>query len=74
MISRLPASRFFCSIKAISRAKACAGGLTVKAVKALRYSIDPVVRASVRRVRLEGEGSSTFVKEPRADLRDDSSV
>ena len=26
------------------RPKACAGGLTIKAVKALRYSIDPVVR------------------------------
>jgi geranylgeranyl reductase family protein len=41
------------------RPKACAGGLTIKAVKALRYSIDPVVREVVRRVRLEGEGGST---------------
>jgi geranylgeranyl reductase family protein len=36
------------------RAKACAGGLTVKAVKTLRYSIDPVVREVVFRVQLEG--------------------
>jgi geranylgeranyl reductase family protein len=41
------------------RLKACAGGLTIKAVKALRYSIDPVVREVVRRVRLEGEAGST---------------
>jgi geranylgeranyl reductase family protein len=37
------------------RPKACAGGLTVKAVEALRYSIDPVVRRVVRRVQLVGE-------------------
>jgi geranylgeranyl reductase family protein len=36
------------------RPKACAGGLTIKAVRALRYSIDPVVRQVVRRVQLEG--------------------
>jgi geranylgeranyl reductase family protein len=36
------------------RAKACAGGLTSKAVRALRYSIEPVVRQVVRRVQLEG--------------------
>jgi geranylgeranyl reductase family protein len=41
------------------RLKACAGGLTIKAVKALRYSIDPVVREVVRRVRLEGEAGIT---------------
>lgn len=41
------------------RLKACAGGLTIKAVKALRYSIDPVVREVVRRVRLEGEAGTT---------------
>jgi geranylgeranyl reductase family protein len=39
------------------RAKACAGGLTSKAVKALRYSIDPVVRKVIGQVRLEGDGS-----------------
>ena len=36
------------------RPKACAGGLTVKAVKTLRYSIDPVVREVVSRIQLEG--------------------
>jgi geranylgeranyl reductase family protein len=35
------------------RQKACAGGLTVKAVKALRYSIEPVVRQQVAQMRLE---------------------
>ena len=35
------------------RPKACAGGLTAKAVKALRYSIDPLLRAVVRRVQLQ---------------------
>jgi geranylgeranyl reductase family protein len=42
------------------RPKACAGGLTIKAVKTLRYSIEPVVREVVSRVRLEGgEGLSS---------------
>jgi geranylgeranyl reductase family protein len=41
------------------RPKACAGGLTIKAVQALRYSIDPVVKKVVRRVRLEGETLSS---------------
>ena len=41
------------------RSKACAGGLTIKAVQALRYSIDPVVRKVVGRVRLEGESLSS---------------
>ena len=40
------------------RPKACAGALTAKAVKALRYSIEPVVRLSVK----------TIVLEPPADL------
>jgi geranylgeranyl reductase family protein len=41
------------------RDKACAGGLTIKAVKALRYSIEPVVRQVVRRVQLEGGSLSS---------------
>jgi geranylgeranyl reductase family protein len=45
--------------KDFPRAKACAGGLTTKAVKALRYSIEPVVRKVVGRVRLEGDPSSS---------------
>ncbi len=44
------------------RPKACAGGLTIKAIKALRYSIDPLVREVVRRVRLEGGSASTSLK------------
>ncbi len=44
------------------RPKACAGGLTIKAVKALRYSIDPVVREVVRRVRLESGSLCTSLK------------
>jgi len=35
------------------RHKACAGGLTMKAVQALRYPIDPVVRHTVREIGLE---------------------
>jgi geranylgeranyl reductase family protein len=45
--------------KDFPRAKACAGGLTSKAVRALRYSIDPVVRTVIGRIRLEDEGSSS---------------
>ena len=40
------------------RAKACAGGLTMKAVKALRYPIDPVVRTWVRDIVLEEKPGS----------------
>ena len=45
--------------KDFPRAKACAGGLTSKAVQALRYSIEPVVRKVVGRIRLEGESPSS---------------
>jgi flavin-dependent dehydrogenase len=48
--------------KDFPREKACAGGLTVKAVKALRYSIEPVVRQVVRRVQLEGASLSSSLK------------
>ncbi len=45
------------------RAKACAGGLTMKAVRALRYPIDPVVRLWVRSIALEeGPGRSVTVE------------
>jgi geranylgeranyl reductase family protein len=44
------------------RDKACAGGLTMKAVKALRYSIEPVVKQVVRRVQLEDGGLSSPLK------------
>jgi geranylgeranyl reductase family protein len=48
--------------KDFPRDKACAGGLTIKAVKALRYSIEPVVRQVVRRVQLEGGSFSSPLK------------
>ena len=38
------------------RPKACAGGLTMKAVRALRYSVEPVVRRRVNSIDLEGLG------------------
>ncbi|HEY0785136.1 MAG TPA: geranylgeranyl reductase family protein [Acidobacteriaceae bacterium] len=43
------------------RAKACAGGLTMKAVAALRYSIGPVVRRTVREIVLEHGGEALSV-------------
>lgn len=35
------------------RQKACAGGLTLKAIKTLRYSVEPVVRQQVATMRIE---------------------
>ncbi len=48
--------------KDFPRDKACAGGLTMKAVKALRYSIEPVVRQVIRRVQLEDGSLSSPLK------------
>src|ERR1700744_570265 len=48
--------------KDFPRDKACAGGLTMKAVKALRYSIEPVVRQTVQRVQLEDGRLSSSLK------------
>jgi geranylgeranyl reductase family protein len=39
------------------RPKACAGGLTMRAVKALRYPVAPVVRRTVREIVLESDGA-----------------
>ncbi|MBV8672197.1 MAG: geranylgeranyl reductase family protein [Acidobacteriaceae bacterium] len=45
------------------RQKACAGGLTIKAARALRYSIEPVVRQKIASMRIErGEGRATIVR------------
>jgi geranylgeranyl reductase family protein len=44
------------------RHKACAGGLTAKAVNTLRFSIEPVVRQVIRRIRLEDRDRSTSLK------------
>ncbi|RRA48001.1 NAD(P)/FAD-dependent oxidoreductase [Acidipila sp. EB88] len=41
------------------RPKACAGGLTIKAVRALRYSIAPVVRTWQNRIVLEERAGSS---------------
>ncbi len=50
------------------RSKACAGGLTSKAVNALRYSIEPVVREVVHRVQLQGEGELHCALQSRAPI------
>lgn len=42
------------------RMKACAGGLTMKTVRALRYSIAPVVRQTIDRMTLEERDSSAI--------------
>ncbi len=39
---------------AFPRMKACAGGLTMKTVRALRYSVEPVVRETIHDIALEG--------------------
>ena len=41
------------------RQKACAGGLTLKAVEALRYPIDPVGRERVDHIRVEKSGGQS---------------
>ena len=46
------------------RPKACAGGLTLKAVRSLRYPIDPVVRRWVQAIVLE-ENAGSAVKVAR---------
>ncbi len=46
---------------AFPRAKACAGGLTAKTLRALRYPVDPVVRKWIHALVLEsGEASATL--------------
>jgi len=48
------------------RQKACAGGLTLKAVKALRYSIEPVVRQRISHMRVERDASRSIVLRRRS--------
>ena len=50
------------------RLKACAGGLTSKAVRALRYPIEPVVRETVHRVQLVGEGALACALQSRSPI------
>jgi geranylgeranyl reductase family protein len=48
------------------RQKACAGGLTLKTVQALRYSIDPVVRQKISHMRLERDGDRSSILRRRS--------
>src|SRR5271165_797142 len=48
------------------RQKACAGGLTLKAVNALRYSIEPVVRQHVSHMRVERDANRTIILRRRS--------
>ena len=44
------------------RRKVCAGGLTIKTIRALRYSVDPVIQRTVRRLTVScriGRGGGT---------------
>lgn len=48
------------------RKKACAGGLTAKTLRALRYSVAPVVRETIQRIVIEGRDSShILVRSPK---------
>ena len=53
---------------AFPRAKACAGALTMKAVHALRYPIDPVVRRWERSIALEEAAAQTVTVGRRAPV------
>lgn len=53
---------------AFPRMKACAGGLTMKTVRALRYSIEPVVRQSIDRMVLEERDSSRIPVRKRKSI------
>jgi geranylgeranyl reductase family protein len=48
------------------RQKACAGGLTLKTVETLRYSIEPVVRQKISHMRLERDASRSTVLRRRS--------
>ncbi len=50
------------------RAKACAGGLTMKTVKALRYPIEPVTRQVVYQILLENNGSQPTLVKTRSPI------
>jgi len=48
------------------RQKACAGGLTLKTVQALRYPIEPVVRQRISHMRLERDADKSTVLRRRS--------
>jgi geranylgeranyl reductase family protein len=49
------------------RQKACAGGLTAKTVKALRYSVEPVIRQQMAQIRVERDENRSIVLRRRSD-------
>jgi geranylgeranyl reductase family protein len=49
------------------RQKACAGGLTTKTLRVLRYPIDPVVRQRLSQLRIERDARHSTVLKRRAD-------
>jgi geranylgeranyl reductase family protein len=48
------------------RQKACAGGLTLKTVRALRYSVEPVTRQQLAHIRIESDSRPDVVLRQRA--------
>ena len=49
------------------RQKACAGGLTTKTLRALRYSVDPIVRQRLNHLRIERDAGRSTVLRRRSD-------
>jgi geranylgeranyl reductase family protein len=49
------------------RQKACAGGLTTKTLRALRYPVDPVIRQRLKQLRIERDADRSTVLRRRAD-------
>ena len=49
------------------RQKACAGGLTAKTIRALRYPVDPVVRQQLNRLRIERDRDHSTILRRSAD-------
>lgn len=49
------------------RQKACAGGLTTKTIRALRYSVDPVIRQRLARIRIERDTDHSAVLRRRSN-------
>src|SRR5271157_203087 len=48
------------------RQKACAGGLTLKTVQALRYSVEPVIRQQISHMRVERNANEATVLRRRS--------
>src|ERR1700761_1622518 len=52
---------------AFPRQKACAGGLTTKTLRALRYPVDPVIRQRLKQLSIERDTDHSTVLRRRAD-------